>query len=96
MTDQAKAKRRVVSKAQRGYIEILEERCKGCDLCIPECPVDIIEKAAAGDVNWMGWIPVVVSDMRPCIACNLCAMVCPDQAIDVYRFDKSIRHEVCG
>jgi ferredoxin len=49
-------------KAQRGYIDILVDRCKGCDLCIPACPVEIIEKYGPGNVNWMGWLPVRVSD----------------------------------
>ncbi len=74
---------------------IYEDRCKGCDLCIPECPVDIIVKAGADRVNWMGWLPVEVKggDMKYCIACNLCAMICPDQAIEVFRFAKAVPHE---
>ena len=82
-------------KAQRGYIHILEDRCKGCDLCIPECPVDIIVKAGPEKVNWMGWLPVEVpgGEMKYCIACNLCAMICPDQAIEVFRFTKPVPHE---
>jgi 2-oxoglutarate ferredoxin oxidoreductase subunit delta len=80
------------AKVQHGYVVIHEHRCKGCDLCIPACPVDIIVKAGPGKLNWMGWIPVEVEDMSRCIACNLCATVCPDQAIDVFRFARPIRH----
>lgn len=88
---QVKAPKKAATvKAQKGYIEILDDRCKGCDLCVPVCPVDIIEKASSDKVNWMGWIPVQVSDMSKCIACKLCAVVCPDQAINVFRFDKPI------
>jgi 2-oxoglutarate ferredoxin oxidoreductase subunit delta len=87
------SKRKVTPRAQLGYIKILDHRCKGCDLCIPACPTDIIAKAGAERVNWMGWIPVEVTDMRLCIACNLCAMVCPDQAIEVYRFAQPVPHE---
>jgi len=79
-------------RLQRGYIVVHAHRCKGCDLCIPVCPVDIIVKAGPGNVNLMGWIPVEVTDMSKCIACNLCALVCPDQAIDVFRFAKPIPH----
>ena len=84
--------------AQRGYIRILEDRCKGCDLCIPACPVDIIEKSGPDKVNWMGWIPVEVpdEDMKYCLACNLCAWICPDQAIEVFRFRKPVPHEELG
>jgi 2-oxoglutarate ferredoxin oxidoreductase subunit delta len=82
-------------KAQRGYIVIHEDRCKGCDLCIPECPVEIISKVGSDRVNWMGWLPVEVlnDEMKYCIACNLCAMICPDQAIEVFRFAKPVPHE---
>jgi formate hydrogenlyase subunit 6/NADH:ubiquinone oxidoreductase subunit I len=43
----------------------------------------------------MGWLPVEVRDgeMKYCIACNLCAMICPDQAIEVFRFAKAVPHE---
>lgn len=77
---------------QHGYIVIDEQRCKGCDLCIPACPVDIIVTAGPQRVNLSGRIPVEVTDMTRCIACNLCATVCPDQAIDVFRFAEPIRH----
>jgi 2-oxoglutarate ferredoxin oxidoreductase subunit delta len=90
---QAESKAKPKRKPQMGYIVIHEQRCKGCDLCIPACPVEIISKVGPGRVNLMGWIPVEVTDMTRCIACNLCAMVCPDQAIDVFRFAKPIRHE---
>ena len=81
--------------AQRGYIRVHEHRCKGCDLCIPACPVRIIHKPGVGRVNAMGWTPVEVGpdEMKYCLGCNLCAMVCPDQAIDVFRFSKSVPHE---
>jgi 2-oxoglutarate ferredoxin oxidoreductase subunit delta len=79
-------------KKQMGYIVVHEQRCKGCDLCIPACPVDIIVKCGPDKVNMMGWIPVEVTDMTRCIACSLCAIVCPDQAIDVFRFAKPVVH----
>jgi 2-oxoglutarate ferredoxin oxidoreductase subunit delta len=53
--------------------------------------VEIIVKSGHDKLNMMGWIPVEVTDMSRCIACNLCATVCPDQAIDVFRFAKPIR-----
>ena len=82
------------AKLQRGYIVVHAHRCKGCDLCIPVCPVDIIVKAGPERVNWMGWTPVAVEGMEYCLACNLCAMICPDQAIEVFKFAKPIPHEV--
>ena len=91
-TPETTARKKTKRKPQLGYIVIHEQRCKGCDLCIPACPVDIIVKSGPERVNFLGWIPVEVTDMTRCIACNLCATVCPDQAIDVFRFAKPIRH----
>lgn len=74
---------------QKGFIRIAEDRCKGCDLCIPACPVDIIAKADVQRTNALGWRPVRVTDMSRCVACRLCAVVCPDLAIEVFRFKKA-------
>ena len=35
MAMEAKSKKKMIPKAQKGYIVIHEGRCKGCDLCIP-------------------------------------------------------------
>ena len=76
---------------QRGYIVVLEERCKGCELCVPACPEDILTMSRR--TNSKGWNVVDTQQMEKCIACNLCALICPDRAIDVYRFDKPIKVE---
>jgi len=73
---------------QLGYIKILDERCKGCELCIPACPVEIIRLEPR--VNSKGYNLVGVEDMTKCIACNLCAWICPDRAIEVYRFKRTV------
>jgi len=75
---------------QLGTVKILDDRCKGCDLCVPECPVDILEMGSR--VNKKGYPLVEVIDVKKCIACNLCALICPDRAIEVMRFDKPIIH----
>ena len=79
-------------KKQLGYIEIIDERCKGCELCVPACPVDILEMGPR--INSTGYNLVEINDMKKCIACKLCALICPDKAIDVFRFKKPILHEV--
>jgi 2-oxoglutarate ferredoxin oxidoreductase subunit delta len=80
------------TQIQRGYIVVLEERCKGCELCVPACPEDILIMSRRA--NSKGWNVVDTQAMEKCIACNLCALICPDRAIDVYRFDKPIKVEV--
>ena len=65
------------------WIEINKDTCKGCSLCIPECPKKVIEM---GDkFNSKGWryaLPVRNDD---CIGCKKCAVACPDVAIKVLK-----------
>jgi 2-oxoglutarate ferredoxin oxidoreductase subunit delta len=70
----------------RGRIVIDSERCKGCELCRPACPPQVI--SLADDLNSKGYRPVVLLDPEHnCTGCALCAVVCPDACITVYRFE---------
>ena len=65
-------------------IVFLEERCKGCRLCVEACPAPIIRPA--GRFNRQGY-EVMETEGR-CTGCASCALMCPDTAIRVFR-DKS-------
>ena len=65
-------------------IVFLEERCKGCRLCVEACPAHIIRPA--GRFNRQGY-EVMETECR-CTGCASCAVMCPDTAIRVFR-DKS-------
>ncbi len=67
----------------KGYIKIFEELCKGCELCIPFCPKDVI--SLSDRLNASGYLPVAFNDNGECTACAVCAIVCPEVAIEVYR-----------
>jgi len=62
-------------KRPRGRVEVYENWCKGCGLCIAFCPTKVLE--ANGDGR-----PVVVHPER-CTACHWCDTHCPDFAIVV-------------
>ena len=67
----------------RGVPIIDKERCKGCGLCIANCPKNILEKAE--DYNGQGAYYTVCVDADACIGCGACAVMCPDAAIVVER-----------
>ncbi|MBR2479597.1 MAG: 4Fe-4S binding protein [Clostridia bacterium] len=60
------------------------ELCKGCGLCVDACPKKIL--ALNTDVlNEKGYHPAGITDQDKCIACAMCAMMCPDVVIKVEK-----------
>lgn len=69
----------------RGTIEVAEEICKGCELCIVACPQESL--GLSDRMNNLGYRVVhLVQDN--CTGCVNCALVCPEGAITVYRAKK--------
>jgi 2-oxoglutarate ferredoxin oxidoreductase subunit delta len=66
----------------RGVIVVDTERCKGCEVCIPVCPADVI--AMSDMVNGKGY-NYMEQVGAECTGCSNCAAVCPDGVITVYR-----------
>lgn len=63
-------------------VEIRSESCKSCGYCVKFCPKKVL---AVGDrVNSKGY-EYVKSVNDDCIACKMCAVICPDAAIEVYK-----------
>lgn len=67
-----------------GAVVIDANRCKGCDLCVVACPVDVLALAKK-DVNDRGYHYAMMAKADACIGCAACATVCPDGCIEVYR-----------
>jgi 2-oxoglutarate ferredoxin oxidoreductase subunit delta len=72
----------------KGKIVIDSEVCKGCLYCVEACPNHLISEASA--LNAKGYYPAQFkpSDGSECTACTLCAISCPEAAIEVYRDEK--------
>jgi len=68
---------------KKNIVVINKEGCKSCSLCIPECSRGIIK--ISEEINRMGYHPIYIEDMSKCIGCTLCAIICPDSVIEVYR-----------
>jgi 2-oxoglutarate ferredoxin oxidoreductase subunit delta len=73
-------------RVSRGTLVILEDRCKGCELCIAACPPQVL--AMSTTVNEMGYR---YPQLAPgCTGCTACQLVCPDFVFEVYRFDDPV------
>jgi len=62
-------------------IEVNEDWCKGCNICIERCPVDALEESDT--LNRRGVRPPKLKDENECNCCRLCELICPDLAITV-------------
>lgn len=74
--------------AQKGYVEIAIEVCKGCNLCVINCPTDCLALNTS-DTNSYGLHYSYLAEPEECIGCANCAVMCPDAAITVYREKKA-------
>ncbi len=72
----------------KGECVIDENRCKGCGFCVHFCSRNCIVMATDkfGPQGYL--LPVPVAGAQ-CTGCGVCAWLCPDQAIEVYRFVES-------
>ena len=68
----------------RGMVQIDENRCKGCGLCVDACPPKILQLSTSR-FNAIGYRPVEVIDVKSCTGCAVCAVMCPDVVFRVYR-----------
>ncbi|MBU4485178.1 4Fe-4S binding protein [bacterium] len=64
-------------------IEVDIERCKGCGLCVHQCPCTAL--AISQNFNSSGYYPAELVHPDKCTGCTMCALVCPDLAIEVFR-----------
>jgi len=58
------------------------DRCKGCALCVSNCPKKIIVMQEER-INKNGYYTSECIDQDACISCALCAVMCPDCAIAI-------------
>ncbi|NLV98468.1 MAG: 4Fe-4S binding protein [Clostridiaceae bacterium] len=75
----------------KGRVEFRTDWCKGCELCVPVCPVNIIF-IDESVTNSKGYHPATVTAMDECIGCANCGRICPDSIITVWR-EKRIKKD---
>ena len=67
----------------KGWIEVNQKYCKGCELCVTSCPQEVL----ALDLEQLtprGYHPVYLQSTG-CTGCAICALVCPEAALTVFR-----------
>ena len=67
-------------------IEIKDDWCKGCNICIDRCPVNALEPSDT--LNKRGVRPPRLKEKNECNFCRLCELICPDLAITVIPEEK--------
>lgn len=64
-------------------VEIIPEECKGCKLCVSQCPKKVIE--IADSINQFGYFYAQYKG-EGCIGCGICFYACPEPGtITVYK-----------
>lgn len=62
-------------------VQIDIERCKGCGLCVEECPRDLLVMSKS--LSPAGAHIVTTRSREGCTGCLHCAIICPDAAIEI-------------
>jgi 2-oxoglutarate ferredoxin oxidoreductase subunit delta len=71
----------IYSKNGELMIEIKDDWCKGCGICIERCPVNALEDS--DKLNRKGICPPRLKEKNECNFCRLCELLCPDFALMV-------------
>ncbi len=67
------------SRPSLWQVHIIEDRCKGCGLCVEYCPRQVLRMSEA--FNRKGYHPPLVVDADGCLGCRFCEELCPEFAI---------------
>ncbi|MBP9994050.1 MAG: 4Fe-4S binding protein [Bacteroidales bacterium] len=67
----------------KGAVSVDTERCKGCGVCVVNCPMQVL--GLAKEVNGKGYNYAYMAEPDKCIGCASCGIVCPDGVISVYK-----------
>ncbi|MHA1589919.1 MAG: 4Fe-4S dicluster domain-containing protein [Candidatus Njordarchaeales archaeon] len=69
-------------------IRVIEERCKGCGMCIYVCAPKVLS-ISKNKINAMGFHPVEALYPEKCLGCRMCEYICPEFAIYIIKNERS-------
>jgi len=64
-------------------VEVNSEFCKGCLYCVKFCPKHVFAQSEKQNAKGNKYVIAVKPD--DCISCRMCADICPDAAITLYK-----------
>jgi 2-oxoglutarate ferredoxin oxidoreductase subunit delta len=64
-----------------GAVNIILERCKGCEFCVRLCPQDVLFISKKTNSKGYHFPDIAVGKAEACIHCEFCTLVCPEFAI---------------
>ena len=67
----------------KGTVVIDAARCKGCELCVPACPPQVLRISTRRNAS--GYL--LPELLEGCTGCGACLLVCPDFCFEVYRLE---------
>ncbi|MFC1904553.1 ATP-binding protein [Chloroflexota bacterium] len=76
--------------SKRYKVRVITERCKECGFCIEFCRQEALIKST--EINSHGYHLVSQDDNDKCTGCNICAMICPEFAINVTPIKEEVKH----
>lgn len=76
----------MITGEAKATVLIDEARCKGCELCVPACPPQVLRMSEQR--NDKGFLVPELLD--GCTGCTACQLVCPDFVFEVYQFRKVV------
>ncbi len=65
-------------------VVINSEWCKGCGLCVHFCQQDCLSMGS--EINAKGYSYPVFGNEEECNGCTACGKLCPDLAINIYKY----------
>lgn len=65
----------------RGQVYIILERCKGCEICIEYCPLQVLQVSVETNAKGYHYPDIVPGKENTCVHCEFCTLVCPEFAI---------------
>ena len=66
-------------KIPTGEVQIVKDRCKGCEFCVEYCPREVL--VMSSEFNKKGYHYPFAQTQGQCVDCGLCEMICPEFAI---------------